>query len=130
MYHSLPKPVLVHCSAGIDRTGYAITYIIKRMDGVASPVVGAGPPALERAPPDGHQMSMHKFAAQICRLSGSSTSLKLVHRGPCCEAEQVHCEANPWPKSRDLCWGYRSILVQLRIVDGLPINKKRLLRLM
>lgn len=34
-YQSLPKPVLVHCSAGRDRTGCAIKYITDRVDGVA-----------------------------------------------------------------------------------------------
>jgi len=32
-YQELPKPVLVHCSAGIDRTGRAIDHIVGKLQG-------------------------------------------------------------------------------------------------
>lgn len=31
-YHDLPKPVLVHCSAGRDRTGKAVDFILNKLN--------------------------------------------------------------------------------------------------
>lgn len=37
-FQSLPKPVFVHCSAGYDRTGRVVEFLLRRMEGDATPV--------------------------------------------------------------------------------------------
>lgn len=56
-FRELPKPVLVHCSAGIDRTGVAVSYLAAHCGG--SPKEDPGNRPIENSP----RITAHRLSA-------------------------------------------------------------------